>query len=135
MPTLRLRTQAGAEAFFDRHVTHVYRRGPCWQVCRKNGEPEQFDAVVLTMPVPQILQLQGDVGSCEYKYMCTHTRTRTHTHAHNSAPPLTTPHTHTPHTPPHPHTHTHTHFLFPTPPHTHTQREIDHKHTDILTHT
>ncbi|XP_012675473.1 renalase isoform X2 [Clupea harengus] len=55
--------ESGAEVFFDRHVTHVYRRGACWEVCRKNGEPEQFDAVVLTMPVPQILQLQGDVGS------------------------------------------------------------------------
>ncbi|XP_062382961.1 renalase-like [Sardina pilchardus] len=55
--------ESGAEVFFDRHVTHVYRRGACWEVRRKDGEPELFDAVVLTMPVPQILQLQGDVGS------------------------------------------------------------------------
>ncbi|XP_041939454.1 renalase isoform X2 [Alosa sapidissima] len=55
--------ESGAEVFYDRHVTHVYRRGACWEVCRKDGEPEHFDAVVLTMPVPQILQLQGDVGS------------------------------------------------------------------------
>lgn len=70
LPTLRIRTQAGAEVFFERHVTHVYRRGACWEVCRKDGEPEHFDAVVLTMPVPQILQLKGDVCSCEYKTMC-----------------------------------------------------------------
>uniref|UniRef100_A0A672FDR3 Renalase, FAD-dependent amine oxidase n=1 Tax=Salarias fasciatus TaxID=181472 RepID=A0A672FDR3_SALFA len=38
----------------DRHVTG-----------RKVGESETFDAVVLTMPVPQILQLEGDVGPCE----------------------------------------------------------------------
>ncbi|XP_063077429.1 renalase isoform X2 [Engraulis encrasicolus] len=55
--------ESGAEVLFDRHVTHVYRRGASWEVWRKDGEPEHFDAVVLTMPVPQILQLQGDVGS------------------------------------------------------------------------
>ncbi|CAB1311899.1 unnamed protein product [Coregonus sp. 'balchen'] len=58
--------QSGAEVFFDHHVTHIYQKGASWEVCRKGGAPEQFDAVVLTMPVPQILQLQGDVGSCEY---------------------------------------------------------------------
>lgn len=78
LPTLRIRTQAGAEVFFERHVTHVYRRGACWEVCRKDGEPEHFDAVVLTMPVPQILQLKGDVGSCEYKTMCPPTHNDKH---------------------------------------------------------
>uniref|UniRef100_A0A8C7Q8F0 Amine oxidase domain-containing protein n=1 Tax=Oncorhynchus mykiss TaxID=8022 RepID=A0A8C7Q8F0_ONCMY len=37
-----------------------------WEVCRKGTATEQFDAVVLTVAIPQILQLQGDVGSCEY---------------------------------------------------------------------
>ncbi|XP_007251213.3 renalase isoform X1 [Astyanax mexicanus] len=58
-----LRESAGAEVFFGHHVTHVSRRGSGWEVCRKEGVPEQFDVVVLTMPVPQILQLQGDIGS------------------------------------------------------------------------
>uniref|UniRef100_A0A3P8XE99 Amine oxidase domain-containing protein n=1 Tax=Esox lucius TaxID=8010 RepID=A0A3P8XE99_ESOLU len=55
--------QSGAEVLFDHHVTHIYRKGSSWEVSPKGRAPEQFDAVVLTMPVPQILQLQGDVGS------------------------------------------------------------------------
>uniref|UniRef100_A0A3P8URL9 Renalase, FAD-dependent amine oxidase n=1 Tax=Cynoglossus semilaevis TaxID=244447 RepID=A0A3P8URL9_CYNSE len=55
-------SQAGAELFFDRHVTGLYCRGASWEVQRKAGDRETFDAVVLTMPVPQILQLQGDLG-------------------------------------------------------------------------
>lgn len=51
--------------FFERHVTGLYRRGASWEVQRKAGDSEMFDAVVLTMPVPQILQLQGDVGHSE----------------------------------------------------------------------
>ncbi|XP_036428913.1 renalase isoform X1 [Colossoma macropomum] len=58
-----LKESAGAEVCFGHHVTHVYCRGSGWEVCRKGGSPEQFDVVVLTMPVPQILQLQGDIGS------------------------------------------------------------------------
>ncbi|XP_066521974.1 renalase isoform X2 [Hoplias malabaricus] len=55
--------ESGAEVFYGHHVTHVNRRGSGWEVGRKEGPPEQFDVVVLTMPVPQILQLQGDIGS------------------------------------------------------------------------
>ncbi|MCI4384175.1 hypothetical protein PGIGA_G00035880 [Pangasianodon gigas] len=55
--------ESGAEVLFGHQITHVYRRGPCWEVHRKEGSPEQFDVVVLTMPIPQILQLQGDIGS------------------------------------------------------------------------
>ncbi|KAI2658567.1 Renalase [Labeo rohita] len=58
--------ESGAEVLYDRHVTHIHRKDADWEVCRKGGAPEQFDIVVLTMPVPQILQLHGDVGSCEY---------------------------------------------------------------------
>lgn len=57
--------------FLERHVTGLYRRGASWEVQRKAGGSETFDAVILTMPVPQILQLQGDVGQRE-----------THTHLH-----------------------------------------------------
>uniref|UniRef100_A0AAY4DB29 Amine oxidase domain-containing protein n=1 Tax=Denticeps clupeoides TaxID=299321 RepID=A0AAY4DB29_9TELE len=59
-----LRESAGAEVVFQRHVTHLYHRGPGWEVHGKGGVQEQFDVVVLTMPVPQILQLQGDVAQC-----------------------------------------------------------------------
>ncbi|XP_051530609.1 renalase isoform X1 [Myxocyprinus asiaticus] len=58
-----LKESAGAEVLYNRHVTHIYQKNAGWEVCRKGGAPEQFDIVVLTMPVPQILQLQGDVGS------------------------------------------------------------------------
>lgn len=46
-------------------MTSLYCRGASWEVETKLGDREQFDAVVLTMPVPQILQLQGDVGDGE----------------------------------------------------------------------
>ncbi|ROL48453.1 Renalase [Anabarilius grahami] len=55
--------ESGAEVLYDRHVTHIHRKDAGWEVCRKGGASQQFDIVVLTMPVPQILQLQGDVGS------------------------------------------------------------------------
>ncbi|XP_074484631.1 renalase [Sebastes fasciatus] len=55
-------SESGADLFLERHVTGLYRRGASWEVQRKTGDSQMFDAVVLTMPVPQILQLQGDVG-------------------------------------------------------------------------
>nr|XP_023686805.1 renalase isoform X5 [Paramormyrops kingsleyae] len=55
--------ESGAEVSFGRQVTHVQRKGPGWEVCVKGGQAESFDAVVLTVPVPQILQLRGDVPS------------------------------------------------------------------------
>ncbi|XP_051273025.1 renalase [Dicentrarchus labrax] len=55
-------SESGADLFFEHHVTALYRRGASWEVQRKAGGSDTFDAVVLTMPVPQILQLEGDVG-------------------------------------------------------------------------
>ncbi|XP_054455227.1 renalase isoform X2 [Anoplopoma fimbria] len=55
-------SESGADLFLERHVTGLYLRGASWEVERKAGDSEMFDAVVLTMPVPQILQLQGDLG-------------------------------------------------------------------------
>lgn len=54
--------QSGADVFYEHHVTHINLQGDKWKVCRKTGPPEAFDAVILTMPVPQILQLQGDIA-------------------------------------------------------------------------
>lgn len=55
-------SQSDADVFYERHVTHINLRKGKWEVCRKSGSPENFDVVVLTMPVPQILQLQGDIS-------------------------------------------------------------------------
>ncbi|TNN25035.1 Renalase [Liparis tanakae] len=57
-------SQSGAHLSFERRVTAVYRRGASWEVHGAGGS-EMFDAVVLTMPAPQILQLQGDVVQSE----------------------------------------------------------------------
>ncbi|XP_028264196.1 renalase isoform X2 [Parambassis ranga] len=54
-------SQSGADLFFEHQVTGLYRRGASWEVERKAGGSERFDAVILTMPVPQILQLQGEL--------------------------------------------------------------------------
>ncbi|XP_055360212.1 renalase isoform X2 [Betta splendens] len=54
-------SQSGADLFFEHHVTALFRRGASWEVQKKVGDSETFDAVILTMPVPQILQLQGDL--------------------------------------------------------------------------
>ncbi|KAJ0060558.1 hypothetical protein NL108_016027, partial [Boleophthalmus pectinirostris] len=56
--------QSGAEVHLLRHVTSVCLRGASWEVEFSEGQTESFDAVVLTMPVPQILQLRGDVSRC-----------------------------------------------------------------------
>ncbi|KAJ8366173.1 hypothetical protein SKAU_G00150040 [Synaphobranchus kaupii] len=55
--------ESGAEVLFEHCVTHIHQKGAGWEVRRTGGAAEEFDTVVLTMPVPQILQLQGDVCS------------------------------------------------------------------------
>ncbi|XP_014822140.1 PREDICTED: renalase isoform X2 [Calidris pugnax] len=53
--------KSGADVFYEQHVTCISLRDGKWEVSRKMAPPEQFDIVILTMPVPQILQLQGDI--------------------------------------------------------------------------
>ncbi|KAG3264918.1 renalase isoform X3 [Ictidomys tridecemlineatus] len=53
--------ESGAEVYFRQCVTQINLRNDKWEVFREIGSPEQFDLVVLTMPIPQILQLQGDI--------------------------------------------------------------------------
>ncbi|XP_042719056.1 renalase [Lagopus leucura] len=53
--------QSDADVCYERHVTHLSLRDRKWEVSSKMGSPELFDVVILTMPVPQILQLQGDI--------------------------------------------------------------------------
>ncbi|KAF5911170.1 hypothetical protein HPG69_019535 [Diceros bicornis minor] len=56
---------SGADISFRQCVTQINLRNNKWEVSKETGSPEQFDLVVLTMPVPQILQLQGDITNCE----------------------------------------------------------------------
>lgn len=56
--------QSEAEVQLLRHVTCLSRRDACWEVEFSDGQSEAFDAVILTMPVPQILQLPGDLHNC-----------------------------------------------------------------------
>nr|XP_060624756.1 renalase isoform X1 [Anolis sagrei ordinatus] len=58
-----LKKSAGADIFYDHQVTQLYLRDGKWEVCVNTGSSDQFDVVILTMPVPQILQLQGDIGN------------------------------------------------------------------------
>ncbi|XP_020656951.3 renalase isoform X1 [Pogona vitticeps] len=53
--------ESGADIFYDHHVTQIYLKNGKWEVCTNTGSSDKFDIVILTMPVPQILQLQGDI--------------------------------------------------------------------------
>ncbi|XP_017897022.1 PREDICTED: renalase isoform X1 [Capra hircus] len=55
--------QSGADICFRQCVTQINLRNNKWEVSRETGSSEQFDIVVLTMPAPQILQLQGDIAN------------------------------------------------------------------------
>ncbi|XP_002718540.2 renalase isoform X2 [Oryctolagus cuniculus] len=65
--------ESGAEVYFRHCVTQINLRNDKWEVSKETGSPEQFDLVVLTMPVPQILQLQGDIvnliSECQRKQL------------------------------------------------------------------
>ncbi|XP_067858638.1 renalase [Heptranchias perlo] len=50
-----------SEVLYDRHVTYINLKEGKLEVGSKSGPSEMFDAVVLTMPVPQTLQLQGHI--------------------------------------------------------------------------
>lgn len=53
--------QSGAEVFLKQCVTQINLRDNKWEVSKDTGSTEQFDLVILTMPAPQILGLQGDI--------------------------------------------------------------------------
>ncbi|GAB5578305.1 renalase isoform X9 [Prionailurus iriomotensis] len=55
--------ESGAEVSFRHRVTQINLRNGKWEVSKETGSPERFDIVVLTMPVPQILQLRGDIAN------------------------------------------------------------------------
>lgn len=44
---------------FEQRVSKFYASGNKWRICCENNSEYEFDAVIFTMPVPQILQLDG----------------------------------------------------------------------------
>ena len=46
---------------FEHRVSAISSHGPKWKVETESGVDELFDIVILTMPIPQILQLTGSV--------------------------------------------------------------------------
>nr|XP_022319410.1 renalase-like [Crassostrea virginica] len=54
--------QSGAELHTSEQIIQVDVKGDKVELTTESGERYQFDSVVLTMPVPQILQLQGTIA-------------------------------------------------------------------------
>ncbi len=48
---------------FNRRVSKIDNQGDVWEVTDSEGLTEQFDAVLLTCPIEQVLQLSGNVTS------------------------------------------------------------------------
>ncbi|KAF1573759.1 UNVERIFIED_CONTAM: Renalase, partial [Eudyptes pachyrhynchus] len=53
--------KSGAEVSLKHCVTQIHLKDNKWEVSTDTGSAEQFDLVILTMPAPQILELQGDI--------------------------------------------------------------------------
>jgi renalase len=54
----------GHQVFFERHIVAIdLQADDKWLVKTKSGQEQVFDAVILTMPVPQILQLKGRINN------------------------------------------------------------------------
>ncbi|XP_051838613.1 renalase [Antechinus flavipes] len=53
--------ESGVEVSYGHRVTEIYLKDGKWEVHRDMGGSELFDIIILTMPIPQILQLQGDI--------------------------------------------------------------------------
>uniref|UniRef100_A0A6I8NRY3 Amine oxidase domain-containing protein n=1 Tax=Ornithorhynchus anatinus TaxID=9258 RepID=A0A6I8NRY3_ORNAN len=57
--------ESGVDIFYEHRVTKVFLRSGKWEVHRETGPAEELDIVILTIPVLQILQLQGDIVNTE----------------------------------------------------------------------
>lgn len=53
--------KADMDVRFTHHVNHINLKGTKWNVETKEGVADSFDAVILTMPVPQLFGLGGSV--------------------------------------------------------------------------
>ncbi|XP_058044249.1 renalase isoform X3 [Ahaetulla prasina] len=58
-----LNKAADTDVFYNHHVTQICLKDGKWEVGTSTGSSDCFDTVILTMPVPQILQLQGDIAT------------------------------------------------------------------------
>ncbi|KAM6442647.1 renalase isoform 3-T3 [Liasis olivaceus] len=56
-----LNKAADADVFYNHHVTQICLKDGKWEVGISTGSSHHFDIVILTIPVPQILHLQGDI--------------------------------------------------------------------------
>ena len=63
----------GSAIHLNRRASSICLEGGSWKISSENGESGTFDAVVLTIPVPQILQLEGDIKNIlgRDKMLCT----------------------------------------------------------------
>ena len=52
-----------AEIKLEHKIVSITEHAGKWQVATESGTTDLFDCVVLTFPVPQILQLQGSIQS------------------------------------------------------------------------
>lgn len=50
------------EICFEHHINSISKQGNKWLVKTTSGVEGEFDIVILTMPVPQILQLKGSIA-------------------------------------------------------------------------
>jgi renalase len=54
----------GHQIHFERHIVAIdLQADNKWLVKTKSGQEHVFDAIILTMPVPQILQLKGRINN------------------------------------------------------------------------
>ncbi|KAM3835665.1 renalase isoform 2-T2 [Vipera latastei] len=60
--------KADADVFYNHHVTQICLKDGKWEVGTSTGSFDYFDTVILTMPVPQILHLQGDIATIINKH-------------------------------------------------------------------
>ena len=58
--------EAAAQVKFGKKVSKIENNSKQWTVMAEDGETESFDAIILTMPVPQILELLSNSSQLEY---------------------------------------------------------------------
>merc|ERR1711973_166521 len=54
--------RSGVDVEFNQRIMDVSRNKDKWTVKTEKGLEDTFDAVVLTLPVPQVLELKGDIS-------------------------------------------------------------------------
>jgi len=58
--------KAAAQVKFGKKVSKIENNSKQWTVSAEDGDTESFDAIILTMPVPQILELLSNSSQLEY---------------------------------------------------------------------